>query len=79
MEHDDLDAYVVQYTEFYLQQVGNSGSWIDQIFAEAKKHFDVNIAFSSFVRYANTFLGFFGMEHVKVMGCTPCPYERLGD
>lgn len=47
--HDDLDIYVEQYTHIYLQQVGNSGSWIDQIFVEAKKHLDVNIAFSSFV------------------------------
>lgn len=45
MEYDDLDAYVVQYIGFYLQRMGNGGSWIDQIFAEAKNHVDVNIAF----------------------------------
>lgn len=77
--YDDLDTYVEQYTNFYLQQVGNSGSWIDQIFAEAKKHLNVNINFSSFVRYANAFLGSFDMEYVKVMGCTPPPYEGLRD
>jgi hypothetical protein len=46
-KHDGLDGYIVKYMHFYLQQVENGGSWIDQIFAEAKKHLDVITAFSS--------------------------------
>lgn len=45
VDYDDLDTYIVQYTGFYLQRMGNGGSGIDQIFAEAKNHVNVNISF----------------------------------
>jgi hypothetical protein len=78
LKHGDLDTYVIQYTDFYLQQIGTTGSWTDQIFAEAKKHSDVNSSTFNLVQYANVCLGFFDTEYVKAMGCPPSPDERLG-
>ena len=78
MEHSDLDTYVAEYADFYLQQIETTGSWTDQIFAEAKKHSDVNSSSSNLVQYANVCLGFFDTEHVNAMGCPPSPDEGLG-
>lgn len=73
-----MDIYVSGYTIFYLTEVSNNGSWLSQVFTEAKRNMNVSITSNIFItKLKISFSGPVNVAYAETMGYKPSSDKGL--